>query len=152
MTPNGANQYLRTKVLTATPEQLQMMLYDGVIRFSEQARAALEKKDFDASYNCICRAQKIISELLSGLKHDVAPDLCGKLASLYNYSYRKLIDANIGHKLEDLDDALRVLRYQRETWLMLLSQLGKQKAAVAATRLDMPAPSAAMEARLSIAG
>ena len=45
MSQQAAANYLRTKVLTATPEQLQLMLYDGAIRFTEQARAALEKKD-----------------------------------------------------------------------------------------------------------
>ena len=42
MTPQPANQYLRTKVLTATPEQLQMMLFDGALRLAEQARLALQ--------------------------------------------------------------------------------------------------------------
>ena len=68
MTNQGANQYLRTKVLTATPEQLQLMLYDGAIRFAEQARLALQKKDFEGSYNGISRAQKIIAELSCALR------------------------------------------------------------------------------------
>jgi flagellar protein FliS len=152
MSTTAANQYLRTKVFTATPEQLQMMLYDGALRFGEQARLAMQQKNFEQSFNLICRVQKILSELLAGLKHDVAPELCGKLAALYNFAYRKLIEANVEHKLEDIDEALNVLRYQRETWSMLLGQLGQQKAAAAATRLDMPAPSAAMEARLSMTG
>ena len=42
MNPNAAQNYLRMRVMTATPEQLQMMLYDGAIRFAEQGRAALE--------------------------------------------------------------------------------------------------------------
>lgn len=152
MSASLANNYLKTKVFTATPEQLQLMLYDGAIRFTEQARAALVEKNLDASYALIIRAQKIITELLSGLKHDVAPDLCGKLASLYTYCYRKLIDANLRHRVEDIDEALGILRYQRETWTMLLDQLGKKKAAAAAAAIDMPAPSAAMEARISLTG
>src|SRR6478736_5389228 len=114
MTPQAANQYLRTKVLTATPEQLQMMLFDGALRFCEQARMALIAKTFDQSHDLISRVQKILLELSCSLKHDVSPDLCGKLAALYNYAYRKLIEANIDHKIESLDDALNVLRYQRE--------------------------------------
>src|SRR5438045_3268978 len=51
MNPQGAQNYLRTQVLTATPEQLQMMLYDGAIRFAEQARPALAAKNWEASYN-----------------------------------------------------------------------------------------------------
>src|SRR4029079_13143030 len=118
---------LRTKVLTATPEQLQLMLYDGAIAFTEQAKVALQKKDFEASYNGISRAQKISAELSSCLKHDVAPELCGKLAALYNFVYRKLIEGSTEHKIEAIDDALEILRYQRETWAMLLDQLGKKK-------------------------
>lgn len=147
-----AQNYLRTKVLTATPEQLQLMLYDGAIRFAQQARAALERKNYEQSYELITRAQKIVAEMIASLKHDVAPDLCGKLAALYNFIYRKLIEANIDHTVESLDQALHILNYQRETWVMLLDKLGKAKAAVAASKIDMPAPDARMEASISMQG
>lgn len=150
MNPQAAQNYLRTKVLTATPEQLQLMLYDGALRFGEQAKAALEKKEFENSYHMISRVQKIITEMNGSLKHDVAPELCGKLAALYNFVYRKLVEANVEHKIESLEEALGILRYQRETWVMLLDQLGKTKAAAVANRLDMPAPDARMEASIKI--
>src|SRR4051794_39801164 len=152
MTNQAAQNYLRTKVLTATPEQLQLMLYDGAITFLEQGRAALEKKNYEQSYNGISRAQKIITELTSSLKHEVAPDLCGKLAALYNFVYRKMVEGNIEHKIESLDEALSILRYQRETWVMLLDKLGKTKAAAVATKIDMPAPNSHMEATISMQG
>ena len=148
--PQAAANYLKMRVMTATPEQLQMMLYDGAIRFCEQARIALVANDYEKSYTMISRVQKIISEMSSTLKHDVFPELCGKLAALYNFAYRKLIEANVDHKIESLDEALGVLRFQRETWAMLLDQLGKNKAANAATKIDMPAPDARMEAQLRI--
>ena len=138
--------------MTATPEQLQLMLYDGAIRFGEQARLALEQKNYEQSYNLIVRVQKILTEMSVTLKHDVFPDLCKRLSALYNFAYRKLIDANIEHTIEPLDEALEVLRYQRETWVMLLDQLGKKKAAVVAKQLDMPEPNARMEATISMQG
>lgn len=152
MTNQAAQNYLKTKVFTATPEQLQLMLYDGAIRFTEQARLALEKKNFEGSYNGISRAQRIIAELTASLKHEVAPELCKQLASLYNFVYRKLIEANIDHKLDSIDEALRILRFQRETWVMLLDRLGKTKAAAVANNLDMPAPNSRMEASISMQG
>jgi flagellar protein FliS len=152
MNPQIAQNYLRTQVLTATPEQLQMMLYDGAIRFAEQARPALQKKKWETSYNMITKAQRIIAELISSLRPDLAPDLCGKLAALYNYVYRQLVEANSHHKIEALDEAVKILRYQRETWAMLLDQLGKQKATQAARKLDIPAPSTRMEASISMQG
>lgn len=148
--PQAAQNYLKTKVFTATPEQLQLMLYDGAIRFGEQARVSLEAKNYEQSYFNIARVQRIITEMQSSLKHDLAPELCGKMAALYNYIYRRLIEANIEHNLKSLDEALGLLRYQRETWTMLMDKLGKTKAAAAATKLDMPAPDARMEQSIRI--
>ena len=150
MNPQGAQNYLRTKVFTATPEQLQLMLYDGALRFGEQGRLALEQKNYEQSYNMISRVQKIITEMHASLKPTVAPELCQKMSALYNYIYRKLVEANLDHTIAALDEAMSILRYQRETWVMLMEQLGKTKAAAAATTLDMPAPDARMEATIRI--
>jgi len=152
MNPQAAQNYLRTKVLTATPEQLQLMLYDGAIRFTEQAKLAIGRKDFEATYNSISRAQKIITELTVSLKPELAPDLCKNLSALYTYCYKKLVDASIQHDLAALDEAINLLKYQRETWAMLLDKLGKTKAAAAATSIDMPAPDSRMEASISMQG
>ena len=59
---------------------------DGAIRFADQARTALQARNWEQSYNNISRCQKIIAELTSSLKHDVSPELCGKLAGLYNFA------------------------------------------------------------------
>jgi flagellar protein FliS len=150
MNPQGAQNYLRTKIFTATPEQLQLMLYDGALRFGEQARVALEQKNYEQSYNMISRCQKIITEMHSSLKPDVAPDLCKKMSALYNFIDMKLVDAKLEHEVAKLDEDLNLLRYQRETWTMLMEQLGKTKAAAAANTLDMPAPDARMEASIKI--
>ena len=93
MNQPGVNQYLRTKVLTATPEQLQMMLYDGALAFCQQARSALAEKNYEQSYSLISRVQKIVVELNCSLKHEVAPELCRRLSALYLYAYKKLVEA-----------------------------------------------------------
>jgi flagellar protein FliS len=152
MNQQAANNYLRAKVFTATPEQLQMMLYDGAIRFAEQGRAALQKKDFENSYKSLTRAQKILTEMTGGLRHDIYPELCGKLAALYTYAYKNMLHSNVHHDLEGVDEALKVLRFQRETWAMLLDQVGKAKAAEAAKRMDMPSPDPRMEASICMQG
>lgn len=152
MNQQAAQNYLRTKVLTATPEQLQLMLYDGAIRFCEQARVGLANKNYEQSYNGLSRATRIINELTSSLRHELAPQLCGKLAALYNFVYLKLIEANVQHEIKSLDEALNILRYQRETWVLLLDKLGKTKAATVANKIDMPAPDARMEASISMQG
>lgn len=152
MSHNAADHYLRTKVLTATPEQLQMMLYDGAIRFAEQGRIALEQKNFEKSFETLTRAQKIVLEFIAGLKRSVAPDLCDKLSGLYAFCHRRLVEANLKHDPALVDEALEVLRYQRETWQMLMQKLAQGKAARMARTLDIPAPSARMEASISFSG
>jgi len=152
MNPQAAKNYLRTKVLTATPEQLQMMLFDGAIRFCEQARAALQNKNYEQSYQLLTRASAIVNQLVCGLRADVLPDLCKRLKGLYTFAFRKIVDANLNHRIESLDDAIRVLKYQRETWVMLLDQLTKKKAAEAASRIDVPAPDPRMEATMNVQG
>src|SRR5687767_6770717 len=116
MNPQAAQNYLRTRVMTATPEQLQMMLYDGAIRFAEQGKAALDAGDFEKSYQSISRVQKILTEVSCGLKHDVLPELCEQLSALYSYVYRRLIEANTKRDAAALDEAIGLLKYQRETW------------------------------------
>jgi flagellar protein FliS len=147
-----AKNYLRTRVMTATREQLQMMLFDGAVRFAQQARAALEKKDFETSYNMLTRTQHIVLELNRGLNHKEDPELCGKLAALYNFTYKKLVMANLKRDIVPLDDAIRIISHQRETWALLMEEIARQKAGEAASRIDMPAPSEKMEAMISVKG
>ena len=127
---NGYDQakkeYLRTKVLTASPAELQLMLYDGAIRFAEEAKDRLEKKEFEAAHDAMVRAQNIVLELSSSLKHDIDPDLCGKMSSLYNFIYRKLVEGNLKHQPQAIQEAIMLLNYQRETWVMLMAKLAEE--------------------------
>lgn len=117
------NKYLETQVLTASPEQLHLMLYDGAIRFSERGLKALHENKFDEMCGAMERAQRIVLELASGLRHEVEPDLCGKMASLYNFIYRKLVEGNLKRDGSCIEDALKILHYQRETWVLLMGKL-----------------------------
>lgn len=148
--PQAAQSYLRTRVLTATPEQLQMMLYDGALRFGEQAHTALEQKNYEQTHHNITRVQNIVTQLMSALKPSVLPDLCEKLMALYQYAYKKLVEAGLEHKIESLDEAMKVLKYQRETWAMLMDQLGKAKAGEAARKITFPTPESRMEESISM--
>ena len=119
------NQYLRDAVMTATPEQLQLMLYDGVIRLAMQARDAIEAKNYETSYEKLTRAQNIILEMQNGLNYDVNRPLCERVASIYGFLYRKLVDANVKRDLSDIDDALKILRLERETWQILVDKVSR---------------------------
>ena len=131
MTHQPAAQYLKTQVMTASPEVLQLMLWDGAIRFAEQGRQAILKKDIEGSYNALLRAQKIIMEMNTSLKHEVSPELCRNLAGLYTFIYRKLVDANTSKIVTHVDEALKIMHHQRQTWVMLMEKLSEDRAAQA---------------------
>ena len=125
---NSGNAYLKTKVMTASPEELQLMLYDGAIRFCEQARAAVQNKEIEESYQLLLKAQKIVAELMSSMRDDLAPDTCANMRRLYVFCYDRLITANLEKNVELIDEALKVIRHIRETWIMLMQQLKRENA------------------------
>lgn len=120
--------YLENKILTATPEQLQLMLYEGAIRFAQVARAALQAKEFEKAQESFERADAILGELLSGLRPDMNPDLCEQYASLYTFCIRKLNEAHFRHDHNLVDEALKILNHLRETWMLLLEKLAEERA------------------------
>ncbi len=141
MSASGSDAYLRDAVMTATPEQLQLMLYDGAIRFAVQGRDAIEAKDYEKIYDRLTRAQKIVLELQAGLRPEVNPSLCAQMSALYNFIYRRLVDANMHRDLQALDEALGILRHQRETWVLLIEKLRQERggdAAPSEARPSMP--------------
>ncbi len=128
MPTKNHQEYLKTRVMTASPEQLHLMLYDGAIRFAEQGRQALLDKKFEDSFNLITKVEKIVMEMNSGLKDDVDPEVCKKMRALYLYCYDRLVMANIRHQIEPLDEAMKILRHMRETWLLLMNKLQEERA------------------------
>jgi len=121
--PSKINPYLKTQILTASPEQLQMILYDGLIRFCSRAKTAIAEKDYEKTYEYISKAQKILLELISALKPDVYPELCQNLGALYNYVYRQLIRANVKKDPSPIDRALEVIEVLRSNWAELMEAL-----------------------------
>lgn len=121
------NAYLKTKVLTASPTELRLMLFEGAIKFCRQARHALTHNDFEGLYNGITRAQKIVLELVNSINPEPDPDLCGKLTALYNYIYRRLIDANMDRDVRAIDESVGLLEYERETWMLLMKKLADEQ-------------------------
>ncbi|MEX2672339.1 MAG: flagellar export chaperone FliS [Phycisphaeraceae bacterium] len=123
-----ANPYLRTKVLTAGPTELRLMLYDGAIKFCRQARHALTHRDFEGWYNGLVRAQKIVLELSNSLRPDAEPELYERMSALYNYLYRRLVDANMERETAIVDECLELIEYERETWQLLIKRMANHNA------------------------
>lgn len=123
MSAETANAYLRTKVMTASPAELRLMLIEGAIRFTTQGRDGLAARDFEACYNGFSQAKSILLELINALRPEVDPDLCSKLSGLYTYMYRRLLDATMEKDPEIADEVIELLEYDRETWTMLMARI-----------------------------
>ncbi len=126
-----ANPYLRDAVLTASPEQLQLMLYDGAIRFARLGMKGIEEQNWEQCFDGFSRAQQIVLELLNSLNHDVDRQLCSRVAGIYNFVYRKLVEACSLRSVAPAQDAVGLLEYQRETWLLLIERLKQERAGAA---------------------
>jgi flagellar secretion chaperone FliS len=140
------NAYLKTQVLTARPEQLTLMLFDGCIRFAEKARRHLTEKNYEGSFEALTRGEQIVLELLNGMRPEAAPEICRQQAGLYMFVYRQFVEANVTRRPEPLDNALRILAALRETWSLLMEQLAAQAPA------DRSGPPAHTAPALSVRG
>lgn len=137
--PQPVNAYLRTKVLTATPEELRLMLLDGAIKFARQAREGLEKKNFEQSFTGFDRCRAIVLELMSAIRPEVDPELCKKVSGVYTYIFSELVNASFEKSVERCDKAIELLEYERETWAQLMAKLVEERAAGAAARAAIEA-------------
>jgi len=118
-----ANAYLRTRVMSASPEELRLMLLDGALKFARQGREGLADKDYEQVYEGIHQCQAILLELINSLEPSVDPDLCARLSSLYTFMYRHLMDASTQRDIKMVDEVIGLLEYERETWVLLMEQL-----------------------------
>ncbi len=127
MSPLEPNAYLRTKVMTASPAELRLMLFDGAIKFARQGRTGLAENDFEAAYTGVTSCQEIVLELINSLRPEHDPDLCEKLTALYVFMYNRLLEASSQRKAALVDEVIKLLEYERETWVMLMSRLDEQR-------------------------
>ncbi len=118
--PNAYAAYNRNKVLTASPADLTLMLYDGAIKFCNFAIAGIESKDIEKAHVNIMKTQKIIEEFLRTLdeKYPVYKDF----ENVYNYLMDRLREANVHKDKAILEEVLTHLRGMRDTWKEVMKQ------------------------------
>ena len=111
---NAYAQYNNNKVLTASPAELTLLLYEGAIKFCNIAMMGIEEKNIQKAHDNIKKAQAIIEELQATLNHSdkVAEDF----DNVYRYIYDLLVQANMHKDKEILERALTEIRGMRDTW------------------------------------
>ena len=125
MNYNAAAAYKNNSIQTASKAELTLMLYEGAIKFCNIALMAIEKNDMEQAHTNIVKAQKIIVEFRCTLdfKYPVAKDF----DVVYEYIYRRLVEANLKKDPEILGEALKYIREMRDTWkeVMKANKAGK---------------------------
>lgn len=117
----GLGRYQDMKVQTASPAQIMIMLYDGAIRFSLQAKKKIEDKDFEGKGVFISKTQAIIDELMNSLDFNIAPELCTNLQQLYIYINERLTHANIKMEADAMNEVVELLNTLRDGWKQALA-------------------------------
>ena len=111
---NPYSKYSNNKIFTASKEELTLMLYEGGLKFCNQAIIAIENKELDKANEAIVRVQNIIREFQITL--DMQYEISQNLASIYEYLYRRLLESNLKKDIEIIIEVRDFIRQLRDTW------------------------------------
>jgi flagellar protein FliS len=117
------SEYLVTEVMTATPQKLQLMLIEAALRFAAKAKGHWRAGENAAAGEAILRAQEIVSEILSGIRPEADHELATNVSAIYGFVFRSLVAAHIKSDPGKLDEAIKVLEVERETWQKVCGDL-----------------------------
>jgi len=112
--PTAYSQYNNSRILTASPAELTLLLYEGAIKFGNIAIVKMEQKDIQAAHYNITRVEKIIDYLRETLdmKYPVAQDF----ERIYVYLSRRLLDCTVSKDPQDMEEVVMHLRSVRDNW------------------------------------
>ena len=113
---NPYSQYQKTQVTTASREKVLLMLYEGAVRFTKQARAAMQQDKVAEKGKFISKATAILSELMATLDFKAGGELAVDLENLYIFMIDKLIEANINNDVKALDTVEELLMTLYSAW------------------------------------
>lgn len=122
-----ARTYRANAVLTASPGQLVLMLYDGALKALALAREgfntpAEDPRRIAVINDQILKAQAILNELQDGLNMEAGGEFARTMHRLYDYHYRRLLEANIRKQVEPVIEVERLVRELRDAWAQMLTQ------------------------------
>lgn len=123
----GASAYLRTRVLTASPEELRLLLLEGAIRFARQGRDGLSARNYEQSFEGLSKSREIIAELIATMRPEHDPQLCERVRSVYTFLFNELIEASVRKEPARVDAVIELLEYERETWVLLMDRLREER-------------------------
>jgi flagellar protein FliS len=126
-TTNPYQTYKNNAILTASPEELTLMLYDGAVKFCNQAMKSVEDKNIHEAHRLIIRVEDIIEEFQASLNKDY--EVAQSFDVMYEYIHRRLVEANVTKDVEILKEVCGLIKELRDTWKEAM-KLTKQKKTV----------------------
>ena len=114
--------YQQNAIMTAKQEELTTMLYNRLVRDLKQAQGAVDKKEIQLAHNAITHAQEILAYLMNTL--DTSLDVGRNLNLMYDYMYRRLVEANIKKDGEILQEITGYAEEIRNTWVQAVQLAG----------------------------
>jgi len=111
------SHYENTQVITASPERILIMLYEGAIRFSKLALDKIRKREPAGKGVFIGKALAIVGELRSTLDHKIGGEIARQLERLYLYLTDELTRANLTNSEEAMENVINILSHLRDTWV-----------------------------------
>ncbi|MEX0725076.1 MAG: flagellar export chaperone FliS [Planctomycetaceae bacterium] len=115
------DEYQETQVLTASPQQLHLMVVEAALLYARRAVHALEAGNREDAYFTLNRSREFVSELLVGLRSDHDPELCGNLKQLFSFVFHRLAVADLEQNPKRVNEAILILEKHRDTWIELMS-------------------------------
>lgn len=118
-------QYQQNAAQSASPGELTLMLYNGLVKFLKLALAAIEKNDINGAHNALVRSQEIVAYLNETLDHQY--ELSQSLAALYDFMTRRLAEANLKKDGQMVREVMELAEEMRNTWLQALKIAREQR-------------------------
>jgi len=121
---NPYNAYQQNSVTQSTPAELTLLMYNGCLKFLNQAKKGIEKEDIELKNTNIQKAQNILRELMVTL--DMSIPISESMQALYEYMINRLVEANIQNDSAVIDEIVVYLKDFRDTWKQVI-QINRQK-------------------------
>ena len=119
----AGDEYLRTKVMTASPYRLHLMVIDEMLKHSRNALRAIDAADFETSHTETVRAREYCGEVLSGIRDDQSPELAANVKDYFLHVQKYLFMADMQQDRTSAERAIDLLEGYRDSWVELNSRL-----------------------------
>ena len=133
------DEYLVNQVMTASPQQLHLMVVDGCLRHARLAADAIAEQDFDRSHDALTEARTYLTHLLSGLNPEADDEFMVNLRGLFKLAFRQMTLADIERDGAKLAPAIDVLAEHRATWKGVMDALAADATAIGADAVALSA-------------